>query len=135
MPCQYPNPFPSLAQIHQPVPALPSHYRPHVIFNFCKALHSLVLQIEPSSTKLDPTSAEKWALMQKIPPSSAGHMVQGEWWTSAADMQVSEAILRSLPKSADEDTDGTLLAKFAAKGDRFGESCTVLMQVVAYAQG
>ena len=87
-----------------------------------------MLEIEPFSTRLDATSAEKWALMQKIPPSAAGHNVQGEWWTGAVDMQVSEAILRGMPKGAEGVADETLLAKFAARGDRFGEFRTSAAQ-------
>ena len=113
--------MPSLAQIHLPVLPLPSHYRPHAIYNFCAALHALLLEIEPRN-RTDSPSAERWALMQKL-PGNASSSNPGEWFTAAADIRMTEDALRKMKKDGKEVL-GTLLETFAARGDKFGERDT-----------
>ncbi|KAK8869797.1 hypothetical protein IAR55_000365 [Kwoniella newhampshirensis] len=92
---------PSRAQFHLPVPPLPPHFPSHVIYSFCAALHSLLLEVEPTGSPSG-FSAERWALMQKTPQG-------GEWFTSAVDP-------REVQKTNKE---GTLLETMAASGTQF----------------
>ncbi|WVQ70062.1 uncharacterized protein L199_008286 [Kwoniella botswanensis] len=85
---------------HLPVPPLPSHFPPHIIYNFCASMHSLLLEIEPKGGH-DGVSIERWALTQKTPQV-------GEWFTSAVD---SREVQKRKVK------DGDLLENLAAKGD------------------
>lgn len=120
VPCSYPNPMPSLAQFHQPIPPLPSHYRPHVIYNFCATLRALMLRIEPESrSRLDPQTAEKWALVQKLPGAMNGTSNAGEWFSSVVDPRMTEITLASLKK--EDENVNSVLEKFASTGDKFGE--------------
>ncbi|OCF54114.1 hypothetical protein L486_08308 [Kwoniella mangroviensis CBS 10435] len=111
VPCQYPNPVPARAQFHLPVPPLPSHFPPHIIYNFCASMHSLLLEIEPKGGH-DGVSIERWALTQKTPQA-------GEWFTSAVDS-------REVQKRKGKD--GDLLESLAAKGDSFANANAISLQ-------
>lgn len=123
VPCSYPNPMPSLAQFHQPIPPLPAHYRPHVIYNFCLGLYNLMRRIEPGQQpRLDSRTAERWALMQKVPNSLSSNTSAGEWFSSVVDPRVVENTLGAVKKEgAGEET---LLEHLAARGDKLGEWMT-----------
>ncbi|WWD15930.1 hypothetical protein CI109_100354 [Kwoniella shandongensis] len=92
---------PSRAQFHLPVPPLPPHFPSHGIYDFCAALHSLLLEVEPKGSASG-FSAERWALVQKTPQG-------GEWFTSAVDP-------REVEKKKGE---GSLLETMAASGTQF----------------
>lgn len=120
LPCAYPNPVPSLARIHLPVPPLPSHFAPLTVYSFCRALHHLLLQVEAQIDESAPDvptgTQERWALMQKTPGHGLG-TAGGDWFTTAADLREVEAARKKLKlKNGD-----TLLATLAAGGDKFGE--------------
>ena len=122
VPCAYPNPMPSLAQIHLPVPPLPSQFPPHIIYNFCVSLHSLMLQVEPGfevGARAGP-SAERWALMQRTPGNSQAGPNGGEWFTASVDMRSAERAYDKLREEGGE-VSGSLLETLAARGDRFGK--------------
>ncbi|WVF72166.1 hypothetical protein IAT40_006978 [Kwoniella sp. CBS 6097] len=104
VPCQYPNPVPARFQFHMPVPPLPSHLRPHGIYNFCASLYSLLVEIEPESTIAGGIDVERWALTQKTPQT-------GEWYTSAVDV-------RETAKKGE----AGLLANIAESGSSFVDS-------------
>nr|XP_031862788.1 uncharacterized protein CI109_001800 [Kwoniella shandongensis]KAA5529860.1 hypothetical protein CI109_001800 [Kwoniella shandongensis] len=110
VPCQYPNPVPSRAQFHLPVPPLPPHFPSHGIYDFCAALHSLLLEVEPKGSASG-FSAERWALVQKTPQG-------GEWFTSAVDP-------REVEKKKGE---GSLLETMAASGTQFANAAAVSIQ-------
>lgn len=115
VPCAYPNPVPSLSQFHLPVPPLPSHYPPLVIYTFCASLHSLLLSIEPDGSGAG-VDAERWALMQRTPGSSGG-----DWFTSSVDIRsIGDALEKENVKQESDDEKGTLLERWAATGDKFG---------------
>lgn len=122
VPCSYPNPMPSLAQFHFPIPPLPSHYPPHIIYNFCASLHSLMLQIEPPSEALAQPVGERWTLMQKTPSNGSAGQVGGEWFTASVDMRAAAVAKQKLGKDVDVETSGSLLEALAMQGDKFGES-------------
>jgi len=81
--------MPPLAYFHQSLPPLPSHFRPHVIYNFCQSLYTLMLQIEPQE-KLDEKTAERWALVQRLPSSLHNNTSAGDWFSSSADLRESK---------------------------------------------
>nr|XP_019042668.1 hypothetical protein I302_08372 [Kwoniella bestiolae CBS 10118]OCF21598.1 hypothetical protein I302_08372 [Kwoniella bestiolae CBS 10118] len=111
VPCQYPNPVPARAQFHLPMPPLPSHFRPHIIYNFCASMHSLLLEIEPRVGN-DGVFVERWALMQKTPQA-------GEWFTSAVDV-------REVQKRKGEESN--LLESMAERGDAFANGNAISLQ-------
>ncbi|KAL1409706.1 hypothetical protein Q8F55_003702 [Vanrija albida] len=111
----YPNPVPSRACIHLPVPPLPSHYPPAPLYTFCAALHQLLLQVEPNADGSSPLEApsERWALVQRTPGQGLG-AAGGEWYTSPADLREIEAVRAKLK------LDKPLLESLAAEGRKFG---------------
>lgn len=120
LPCSYPNPVPSLARIHLPVPPLPSHFAPLTVYSFCAALTRLLLQVEPPAddTAGPPNSApiERWALMQKTPGNGLGS-AGGEWFTAPANLREVEAARKKLGVRKEE----TLIETLAKEGNKFGE--------------
>ena len=117
VPCSYPNPMPSRAHFHAPLPPLPSYFRPHVIYNFCAGLHPLMLQIEPGRS-LD-QAVERWALVQRIPQGGGA-----DWFTAPVDARQAEALLEKLPDAT------SVLEAYAAKGDMFGHATPLSLQTI-----
>lgn len=125
VPCAYPNPMPTLKNFNLPVPPLPSHLPPHVIYNFCASIHSLMRHIAPSNSNFSAaidqdrlsTKQQRWALMQKT-PSSHG-LVGGEWFTASVDLREAESLLKTVKKEDVENK--SLLEILAESGDKFGE--------------
>jgi len=122
VPCAYPNPMPSLAQFHLPVPSLPSHYRPHIIYAFCAALHSILLQAEPGIQRAG-VEGERWALMQRT--AGTGQTPGGDWFTAAADMGLAESTWARFSRLDGGEDKSSLLEAYGALGDKFGQSVTV----------
>jgi hypothetical protein len=105
--------MPSLAQFGTTVPPLPSHYRSHAIYTFCKGLHTLMKQLQPTPL---PGQGERWALVQKIPSSGAlNGSSSTEWFTSVADARAVEGL------SKEKKVENSLLESMAAGGDKFGK--------------
>ncbi|OCF35465.1 hypothetical protein I316_03017 [Kwoniella heveanensis BCC8398] len=107
----YPNPVPARSQFHVPVPPLPSHLRPHGIYNFCASLYTLLTEIEPEQGVADSgIDVERWALTQKTPQT-------GEWFTSAVDVR----------ETAKKGEAGSM-ASIAASGSNFGHASAITLQ-------
>lgn len=126
-PCAYPNPMPPLSRLHLPPLVLPSHLYPHAIYNFCAALHPLLLRVEPAhedddETRSKPRAAEvdteRWALVQKI-PGPRGESAS-EWFTAMVNGREVEALAKT--NGIDGGEEGGVLAKLAGEGRHFGES-------------
>jgi len=103
------------------VSPLPSHFPPHIIYNFCASLHSLTLQIAPPLLKLAGAPAERWALMQKTPTNGQAALIGGDWFTTSVDIRVAEEARKKMKGDQEEEV-RSLLEVIAGKGDKLGES-------------
>lgn len=120
--------MPPLSRLHLPPLVLPSVLYPHAIYNFCAALHPLMLRIEPahdfqSGEGVPPLRAaevdtERWGLVQKI-PGPRGESAS-EWFTTMVNGKEVEALAKT--SGIDGSEEGGVLAKLAGEGRHFGES-------------